>query len=110
MNQVCVVFTTVDTIESAKTLAEKAVNKDLAACVNIFPGVSSVYKWKGALEIATETSMLFTTSKAKAQEFITWITEKHPYEVPVILQLAHETTQDYLQFVENTFQKDAVTV
>jgi len=82
-----IVLCTVDEPETAHKLARELVNCRLAACVNIIPKVSSVYKWKGELEVADEVLMLAKTSPERVPELIRQISQLHPYDVPEILTL-----------------------
>ena len=59
----------------------------LAACVNLVPGVESIYRWQGAIETAAETLAIFKTTAAAFPAFEKALTEMHPYEVPEIIAL-----------------------
>jgi periplasmic divalent cation tolerance protein len=71
----------------AERIAHRLVEQHLAACVNILPGVQSIYRWQGAVESATEVLMLIKTSTARAQEVQSAIASLHSYEVPEYLVL-----------------------
>ena len=77
-------------MEGASQIAEDLVENRLAACVNIIPDVTSVYKWKGDLEKSTEQLMLIKTTKERLQEVLDRIKILHPYEVPEIIALPIE--------------------
>ena len=62
-------------------------NSDLAACVNILPGVQSVYRWQGAVESEAEVLMLIKTKASLIQEVQSTIASLHSYEVPEFLVL-----------------------
>jgi periplasmic divalent cation tolerance protein len=57
------VYITVASMNEAKTIAEALVEEKLAACVNIFPGAQSIYRWKGRIE-ETEETILIAKSRA----------------------------------------------
>ena len=59
-----IVLTTTDSAESANRIAHELVERRLAACVNIIPNLTSIYRWKGAVESASETLLLIKTSSA----------------------------------------------
>lgn len=82
-----IVLCTVDEPETAHKLARELVNRRLAACVNIIPKVSSVYKWKGELEVAEEVLLLAKTSPERVPDLIQQVSQLHPYDVPEILTL-----------------------
>ena len=73
--------------EQAERIARRLVELQLAACVNIFPGVQSIYRWQGAVESASEVLMLIKTSAARSQEVQSAIASLHSYEVPEFLVL-----------------------
>lgn len=85
---------------AALKLARALVERRLAACVNVLPGCTSVYRWKGALEEADEVPVLIKTRAARYDELEAAIRNLHPYEVPevIALPLARGLT-DYLEWV-----------
>lgn len=87
MNQALIVLTTLPSQESALELAEDLVGKRLAACVNILPPMTSVYKWKGKLEKGQEHQLLIKTSADRYPELEALIRRSHPYELPEIIAL-----------------------
>jgi len=74
-------------IENAKLIAHNLVKEKLAACVNLFNGMTSIYEWEGNIEEETEVTMLI---KSKS-EFLNLIEERiielHPYDTPEIIEL-----------------------
>lgn len=70
--------------EEAERIGRIAVEERLAACINIIPGVRSIYRWQGALETSDEVAGIFKTSTAMADALITRIASLHSYEVPCI--------------------------
>ncbi|MFK5894558.1 MAG: divalent-cation tolerance protein CutA [Pseudomonadota bacterium] len=73
--------------EIATTIAENIVAQHLAACINIVPGIKSVYYWQGNVESAEESLMLIKTHQEKLSSLQNTITTMHPYEVPEIISL-----------------------
>src|SRR5271157_2992929 len=88
MNPECIViFCTVPNEETASLIAERLVGDKLAACVNIVPGIKSIYTWKGQV---CRDSELLCVIKSRASLFADIekaIREVHPYEVPEIISL-----------------------
>ena len=78
-----VVYTTVTSTEDAQMLARSAVERRLAACVQI-DAIQSVYRWKGKVQSEPEQRILFKTTKALYQQLESMIAELHPYELPAI--------------------------
>ncbi|BCU75898.1 divalent-cation tolerance protein CutA [Luteolibacter sp. LG18] len=74
--------------EQARQIGTALVEKQLAACVNLLPGVESIYPWDGKLETASEVLAVFKTTRAAYPAFAEKLSELHPYEVPEILALA----------------------
>jgi periplasmic divalent cation tolerance protein len=95
-----VVLVTVPTGGKAQSLAEGAVEARLAACVNVIPGVVSVYRWKGRVHRDAESLLVIKTSAAKLTALERWIKERHPYETPEFLVLsASGGSKEYLAWL-----------
>jgi periplasmic divalent cation tolerance protein len=71
--------------DTAMKLARRLVEERLAACVNLLPGCTSVYRWDGALEEAQEIPVLIKTRAARYAEVEALIRSEHPYELPEII-------------------------
>ena len=71
--------------ERATALARSLVDEGLAACVNIVPGVKSIYRWEGRLQEDDEVLCLIKTRPAVFERARARILELHPYEVPEII-------------------------
>lgn len=82
-----IVLTTCADREQAERIAHRLVEQHLAACVNILPGVQSIYRWQGAVESAAEVLLLIKTSAAHSNEVQSTIASLHSYEVPEFLVL-----------------------
>lgn len=78
------VSTTCDTLETARHLARTALNRRLAACANISPGVVSLFHWQGEIAEEAEVSLTFKTPEAQLAALVAMIEEVHPYDLPVI--------------------------
>ena len=80
-----IVLCTCPDMGTAEGIANQVVRSGLAACVNIVPGLKSVYLWKGAVEADDELLLLIKTTEARYQELEAAIREAHPYELPEIV-------------------------
>jgi periplasmic divalent cation tolerance protein len=80
-----VVITTVGTEEQANLIASELVSRRHAACVNIVPGLRSVYRWQGKICRDTEFMLVAKTSEAEYPAVERAILELHGYELPEIL-------------------------
>ena len=82
---VTVVITTLPDRAAALGLARELIARRLAACVNVLAECTSVYRWRGEVENATETPVLIKTRSALFAEVEAAIRELHPYELPEII-------------------------
>lgn len=92
---------------TAQNIAEQLVDKQLAACVNILPGVTSVYQWQGKRETAQEHLLLIKTTTEVFNALEQTIVSLHPYELPEIIAVSIERGLDpYLNWIsEQTVQQ-----
>jgi periplasmic divalent cation tolerance protein len=88
------IYTPLPSKEAAEEMAEALIGARLAACVNIYPGVTSVYEWKGVVQKEAEAVAFIKTRRALADEAIAAARELHPYEVPAFLILPVESGND----------------
>ncbi len=84
----------------AQDLATQIITNKLAACVNILPGLSSVYQWQGQIETAQE-HLLFIKAPSQQYPLIEdFLSEHHPYDTPEIIAFTIESgLPDYLQWL-----------
>jgi len=86
------VLTTAASRDEAEQIARSLVEEHLAACVNIIPGLTSIYRWQGKIEAAEETLLLIKTTAAHLDQVEDAIRNLHPYEVPEFLVLTPDST------------------
>jgi periplasmic divalent cation tolerance protein len=82
-----VALSTVGKPEDAHRIARALVEKGVAACVNILPGVVSVYRWKGQVEQDAELLLVIKTTAARLADLERELRAVHPYEVPELVAL-----------------------
>lgn len=82
MLDICVILCTCSNESEARILASGAVTEQLAACVNILPGVESVYVWDGQVELQRECQLVFKTTQSAEPELRKWVFSKHSYTTP----------------------------
>jgi periplasmic divalent cation tolerance protein len=70
---------------TARRIADALVDRRLAACVNILPGLTSVYRWQGRVESADEALMMIKTTAPAYAAVEAAIQSLHPYELPEII-------------------------
>ncbi|MFZ4790443.1 MAG: divalent-cation tolerance protein CutA [Candidatus Competibacteraceae bacterium] len=86
-NQALVVYCTCPDQGVAERIAEAVVAERLAACVNLIPGVTSVYRWEGQLQRDAEWLLIIKTRSAVYPQLEARIRQLHPYQVPEIIAL-----------------------
>ena len=87
---------------TGQRIAEALVAEGLAACVNVLPGVHSVYRWQGGVEHADEVLLLAKTTRARMDALQARLLELHPYELPELLAVeAAGGLPAYLDWVAN---------
>ena len=71
--------------DEAERIGSTVIEERLAACINIFPNVRSIYRWHGAIETSDEVAAILKTSAAMADALITRIGALHSYDVPCVV-------------------------
>lgn len=95
-----IVITNAPNREVALKIARALIERKLAACVNILAECTSVYRWQGRLETATEVPLLIKTRAAIYAELEAAIKSLHPYELPEIVAVPIERgLPEYLEWV-----------
>ena len=87
MSERLVAFSTVATAPDAERIATALVEQGLAACVNVVPGVVSIYRWKGAVERELEVLLVIKTRAERFEALREALVSLHPYEVPELIAL-----------------------
>jgi periplasmic divalent cation tolerance protein len=88
--RVVFVYTTHPSVVEAERIGRELVEKRLCACVNILPGMVSLYWWQGAIERADEAVMIIKTRAALAEPVRAAVRQLHSYTTPAILVLPIE--------------------
>ena len=83
-----VVLVTAPDRERGLEIARALVQGGTAACVNVLPGLHSVYRWKGAVEESGEVLLIAKTTAARLAEFEAALARVHPYDVPECVAIA----------------------
>ncbi len=104
-----VVLTTVGTEEQANLISRELVERRLACCVNIVPGIRSVYRWQGKICRDGELMLLIKSNKEEFEDVAETIRELHSYEVPEILAFdVARGDADFLQWLGCCMDKTAM--
>ncbi|MBU1212378.1 MAG: divalent-cation tolerance protein CutA [Alphaproteobacteria bacterium] len=87
-DNVVLVYTTFPDSTSAKQVGGELVGQGLAACVNILPGMVSLYRWQGVLETSDEVVMIIKTRAGRVDDLVREVERRHPYDTPAVLTFA----------------------
>jgi periplasmic divalent cation tolerance protein len=98
-----IVLSTFSTTEEARRVSTILIEERLAACANLLPPVESIYRWKGAVETATESMVIFKTNIDRYYQLEARLKQLHSYEVPEIISFqAHAGLLSYLRWVDDS--------
>jgi periplasmic divalent cation tolerance protein len=101
MTDKIVVLSTCSSEQEAEKIAERLVDRRLAACVNILPKIRSIYRWKGAVEKAEEWLLTIKTRRHLFERLSREIEALHSYAVPEIIALTVvDGSERYLAWLE----------
>ena len=81
------VYITAASPEEARSIGRTLVEERLAACVNVIGGMTSIYRWDGAIEEATETILIAKTRKELFNELANRVKAQHSYTTPCIAEI-----------------------
>lgn len=101
-----IIFTTVSSSEQGEILAEKLVDRKLAACVQVLPQMTSVYFWDGAVQKETEHLLLIKTTEELFQPVSDFLAENHPYTTPEIVAVdTDKASEPYKKWVDDYLRR-----
>ena len=103
MTEGIVVLVTAGTRDEAERLAQALVGERLAACVNVIPGLTSIYRWEGKICQDQESLLLVKTRRARLRALTRRVQGLHPYTLPEIITLSLSGgSASYLSWVEQS--------
>ena len=83
-------------------MASALVEQGLAACINVLPGVTSIYKWHGEMKSGTEVLLLIKTASDRCDALTAELVNIHPYELPEIIAVPVTAGhQPYLDWIKD---------
>ena len=99
-------LTTTASRDQAESIATELVSRRLAACVNIVGPISSVYRWKDAVERSEEYLLLIKSTEAQSRPIQEALRELHSYEVPELISFSIEGgLEAYLNWIAASVAK-----
>ena len=102
-----IVLTTLGAQTDAAAFARVLVDERLAACVNILPAMTSVYRWKEAIEEEREQQLVIKTTSDRVEALEARFHELHPYELPEFLVVAAtDGSAGYLEWLDKSTRSD----
>jgi periplasmic divalent cation tolerance protein len=103
MTDIVIVFVTCENREQAERITEAVVTENLAACVNVVPGVRSCYVWQGKLTWSDEVLCLMKTTRGRFDQLQDRVKSLHSYDIPEIASVRIEDVfQRYAEWVCET--------
>ena len=100
-----IVFVTAPTGDDGRAIARALVREKLAACVNILPGITSIYIWEGEVCEDNEVLLIIKTRAEIFETLSTLVKEVHPYDVPEVIAMPLTTgAEDYLNWIDQVTQ------
>lgn len=101
--ELSVVYVTINSPSGASELANSIISNELAACVNILPGITSIYKWEGKVITDTEHLLMIKTRNDLLQALTAHIKAHHPYSLPEIIAVPIEFSNPaYLEWIKES--------
>ena len=106
MSKVQIVLCSFPDLSKARHIGTLLIEKQLVACVNLIPGVESVFSWEGKITSEREVLAILKTTSERLVELEKEVLALHPYEVPEFLVVAADNgSGDYLRWVETVTRK-----
>ena len=100
IDRVVLVISTFADNDTARQFGTTVVESQLAACVNVIPGATSIYRWKGKVEEESEVVAIMKTTVAGLVELEAFLQKNHPYDEPECIVLPIEAgSKGYLDWV-----------
>ena len=95
-----IVYVTAASVDEARAIARDLVERKLAACANIFPSMTSVYRWEGAVQEEQETAIILKTRAEKIDALSARVKEIHSYDCPCVVALPVDGgNQEFLSWI-----------
>ena len=94
------IYSTFPSAAEAERIGGTLVDRGLAACVNVFPGMTAIYVWEGKRQRESEAAMIIKTRSPLASEVIAETRKMHPYTNPALLVLPIvDGSEDFMRWI-----------
>ena len=108
MSSPVIILTTLSAATDATPFARALVQSGLAACVNVLPPMTSIYRWKGAIEEESEQQLLIKTTDDRVAALQAHFNAAHPYEIAEFLVVPiSEGSPAYLRWLVSSLATPA---
>ncbi len=94
MDDLALVYATFPDVATAESIGERLIRARLAACINVLPGVSSIFIWEGAVERSQEAAAIIKTRRSSWEAVRAFVKEAHPYDTPVIVMIGIDAVDE----------------
>ena len=102
-NEFCLAYMTVKNKKEGQYISKIAIDKNLAACGNLFPEIQSIYKWEKKINIEKESVLILKTTNKKYKDLESLILKIHSYETPCIIKLSlDDGNKNFLNWINET--------
>jgi periplasmic divalent cation tolerance protein len=109
-NKPVLIYSTFPSAEAAEVAGRALVEQRLAACVNILPGMTSIYRWDGAIARDSEVVMIIKTRQSLASAVIAKAKALHAYENPALVVVPIiDGSQAYLDWLMSETEQPGPT-
>ena len=99
----CLIYVTVKDEDEGLFIAQKVLEKRLAACANLYPKIKSVFSYQNQIQTQEEAGLLLKTTVQAYDELERFIIENHSYDNPCVLKLPIEDgAADFMSWIKNT--------
>lgn len=101
MSEKIIVFSNCGSHEEARRVARALVDTRVCACVNIIPGIQSIYRWQGSIQEEAEWMLIIKTTRELFDRLSAELRKNHSYEIPEVIAIPIvEGNPDYLKWID----------
>ncbi len=106
MTETTLIVTSTGSHEEAQRIARTLIERRLAACVNIIPGIESIYRWQETIEQSEEWLLFIKTTTANFAAVRDAIKELHSYELPECISVEIKAgSPEYLKWISESCEQ-----